>query len=139
MLVGLLEALGLLLVSRFIVFNFVFYIFPLSLSLPSQDGYCQSYKLQCAKGQRRQRAACPRGYWTPKHQNINDIILSYYNIKISCYNLLHNNPWCKYYQNINDHHQLEDDDGDEESYLVPSLLTDQLDIDDAVRPYDLVG
>ena len=36
MLVGLLEALGLLLVSRFIVFNFVFvfYIFPLSLYHP---------------------------------------------------------------------------------------------------------
>ena len=37
------------------------------------------------------------------------------------------------------HVQLEDEEGEEESYLVPSLLTDQLTIDDAVRPYDLVG
>ena len=36
-------------------------------------------------------------------------------------------------------HQLEEEEGEEESYLVPSLLTDQLAIDDAVRPYDLVG
>ena len=35
-------------------------------------------------------------------------------------------------------HQLEDEEDEEESYLVPSLLTDQLTIDDAVRPYDLV-
>ena len=49
-------------------------------------------------------------------------------------NLEHN------HQHIHDdHHQLEDEEAEEESYLVPSLLTDQLNIDDAVRPYDLVG
>ena len=39
----------------------------------------------------------------------------------------------------NHHHQLDEEEYEEESYLVPSLLTDQLTIDDAVRPYDLVG
>ena len=34
--------------------------------------------------------------------------------------------------------QIEDDEVDEESYLVPSLLTEPLSIDDIARPYDLV-
>ena len=46
-------------------------------------------------------------------------------------------------KNLYDHnnhcHQLDDEESEEESSLVPSLLTDQLSIDDAVRPYDLVG
>ena len=43
------------------------------------------------------------------------------------------------YDHSNHCHQLDDEESEEESYLVPSLLTDQLSIDDAVRPYDLVG
>ena len=66
------------------------------------------------------------------HQNIYVTIIE--NLYHHPYSLEHNHQ-----HNHDDHHQLEDEEAEEESYLVPSLLTEQLTIDDAVRPYDLVG